>query len=319
MYLYRLIINKQTKGSNYFFQYGNTKDVSITIFENAASIVKDFKKDYRNDLGQDSYLRNLFKEGMKRISLLHILCYQKPIKLKSIQLIITGPKDINEVYELTDDFVLYSLIGDKLFRPVSPDWRNHEVLQNILRFQKSKTDLARNVAALYSYLYSKTKTYETERFSFLWMAMNGMYGALSPGQKNDRAQMCNLVKLFNLGTEVLTQKVRDDICQKVFIKMKDIHGLVTKGSLGKEHKELEDYILQHMPVDDKTNHPVDLSAYGFLLTDFSYYLRCRFFHANRPVELFSFADDLEIKVLRIVNGLLEEFLDENLVKIFLNT
>ena len=53
-----------------------------------------------------------------------------------------------------------------------------------------------------------------------------------------------------------------------------------------------------------------------LLTDFSYYLRCKLFHANRPVELFSFSDDLEIKVLRIVNGLLEEFLDANLIRIF---
>ena len=32
--------------------------------------------------------------------------------------------------------------------------------------------MSREVSSLYAYLYSKTKNYETERFSYLWMAMN---------------------------------------------------------------------------------------------------------------------------------------------------
>ena len=316
MFHYCLIINNETKGMPYFFQYGNTKNIELVLSHNSACIRKSFSKDYRNNLEPDSYLFNLFKEGMKRISLLHILYYQKQIKARSIQLRITGPGDVEEVHDLSDYFILYSLTSSGFLRSISKEWRNRDVLQNVLRFQKSKTDLARSTAALYAYLYSKTKSYETERFSFLWMAMNGLYGAMKPEAPNDRMQMSNLIQVYHLGNAVLSSTKRDEICHLVYIKMKEIEGRVTEESLGEEHKELAEYISLHIPIDNQTKKPFDVSPYGFLLTDFAYYLRCKLFHANRPVELFSFADDLEIKVLRIVNGLLEKFLDDNLIRIF---
>lgn len=316
MFHYCLIINNEAKGKPYFFQYGNTKNIELVLLRDSACIRKSFNKDYRNNLKPDSYLFNLFKEGMKRISLLHILYYQKQIKVKSTQLRVTGPGGVEEIYDLTNYFILYSLTSSGLLRSISKEWRNQDVLQNVLRFQKSKTDLARSTAALYAYLYSKTKSYETERFSFLWMAMNGLYGAMKPEVSSDRSQMSNLIQVFHLGSAALTKETRDEICQLVYIKMKDIEGKVTEGSLGGEHKELAEYISRNIPIDKQTKKPFDLSPYGFLLTDFPYYLRCKLFHANRPVELFSFSDDLEIKVLRIVNGLLEEFLDDNLIRIF---
>ena len=316
MFDYCLIINNEMKGMPYFFQYGNTKNIELVLSHNTACIRKSFNKDYRNNLKPDSYLFNLFKEGMKRISLLHILYYQKQIKVKSSQLRITGPGNVEEVHDLSDYFILYSLISSGFLRSISKEWRNQDVLQNVLRFQKSKTELAKSTAALYAYLYSKTRSYETERFSYLWMAMNGLYGAMKPEVTNDRMQMSNMIQVYHLGNDVLTSTNRDEICHLVYIKMKDIEGKVTEESLRGEHKELAEYISQHIPIDNQTKKPFDLSPYGFLLTDFSYYLRCKLFHANRPVELFSFADDLEIKVLRIVNGLLEEFLDANLIRIF---
>ena len=318
MYDFSLIINKETKGVSYFFQYGNTKNIELIFSLNSACIKKTFAKDYSHNLEADSYFRNLFKEGMKRISLLHILYYQKQIKVKSVQLVVIRPGGEKEIYDLTNSFVVYSLIKSNLSRPIKQDWRNHHVLQNILRFQKSKPELARKTASLYAYLYSKTKTNETERFSFLWMAMNGMYGSMKPETSRDREQMANLIKEYYLGTEVLSVNTRHHICHLVDVKLNEINGVITKESLREEHKELGDYILQHIPINNETKCPFDLSAYGFLLTDFSYYLRCKLFHANRPVELFSFADDLEIKVLQIVNGLLEEFLDNNLINLFIS-
>jgi len=316
VYTYRLIINKEPSGKPYFFQYGNTKKIALAFSFNAASVTKAFDRDYRSNLGPGSFLYNLMKESIKRISLLHILYYQKQIKIKSIRMEVSSKNKSPEIIDLPESLVLYSMVDKKLIRPISQNWRKSDVLQNILQFQKSKDDMAKSVAALYSYLYSKTLRYETERFSYLWMSMNGMYNSMKPDNANDRAQMGNLLSAFDLGTETLTKDARDSVCHSVYIKMKDIEGMVSRESLAREHKGLEEYILQHIPVKKDNNKTYNLSAYGFLLTDFPYYLRCRLFHANRPMELFSFADDLEIKVLHMVNGLLEEFLDENLVRLF---
>ena len=56
----------------------------------------------------------------------------------------------------------------------------------------------------------------------------------------------------------------------------------------------------------------NLTAYGYLLTQLSYYFRCKIVHGSRPVLLFSHADNKELHALRVINDLLEEFIDDNL-------
>ena len=62
--------------------------------------------------------------------------------------------------------------------------------------------------------------------------------------------------------------------------------------------------------------PYDLTALGYVLTQLTYYYRCNLFHASKPMALISFADENRLVILRILNNLLEEFLDENLPKWF---
>lgn len=42
------------------------------------------------------------------------------------------------------------------------------------------------------------------------------------------------------------------------------------------------------------------------------YFRCKIVHGSKPVYLFSYADDKELHSLKIINALLEEFIDNNL-------
>ena len=61
-----------------------------------------------------------------------------------------------------------------------------------------------------------------------------------------------------------------------------------------------------------------LSAYGYLLTQLSYYFRCKIVHGSKPMLLFAYADDSELHCLQILNELLEKFIDEYLPKCFDN-
>ncbi len=72
-------------------------------------------------------------------------------------------------------------------------------------------------------------------------------------------------------------------------------------------------------IADAEGKQLNLSTYGYMLGDFPYYVRCSVFHGEKPILLFSFEDDMELKALRISNKLIEEFLDEYLYKCFINS
>ena len=186
-----------------------------------------------------------------------------------------------------------------------------------MNYQKSKTTLSHEIAALYAYLYSKTKKNETERFSYLWMAMNGFYAAISPEiKRDDRLQMRALLRKLNLGSENLTSGSRDYPCKKAMIRLLEESEPITRKNIENDAENSFSRYLRTVVLRKRDETLLDLTPYGFLITDFPYYLRCKLFHANKPIELFSFIDDMELKSLRIANGLLEEFLDDNLHKLF---
>lgn len=313
MYTYRLIINKNTNSNPYHFNYGHSRNIGLRVGKQCAEIEKSFTKDYRPQIFENRcYFVNMLKEGIKRANLIHILKLEKPIKIDTIELEVSDKSGILERINMIDSFILYSMVTKKLLRPINPDLKSDGVIQSILNFQKSKDELSREISSVYAYLYSKTKIYETERFNYLWMALNGMYAALYPmSSPKDKEQMQQLVIRFNLGKEVFSMKSRPKAGMAAMLSMLDVSEPVTRDSLlNGEHQEFARNIEKAL-VDINGNR-VDITPYGFLITDFAYFLRCRMFHANRPVELFSFYDDMELKAIRITNGLLEEFLDKNL-------
>lgn len=310
---YELRINNQSKGEPYFFSYGNTKEIILQVSYNRALISRSLAKNYLPIL-KGSYLMDLMREGMKRASLIHLLLYQKPLKIRDVKLIVSSKNKICESITLTEEFALYSMIECGLLRPLSKEWKEHTIIQFVLKHQKSTDKMARQISALYAYLYSKTRKYETERFNYLWIAMNGLFAALDPKDSgNDRNQMCALVKRYGFGTNLLDKTTRERSGKLTMIHLLQMPEPVTRDSLDSDSVFTERIMKE---VIDKYGKPVDVSLYGYMLTDFPYYLRCKLFHANRPLELFSFTDDMELKSLRIANGLLEEFLDKELISLF---
>ena len=322
-YNYELIINDgKSKGKALLFSYGNTKDIELRVLKQSARAKVGLTKNYF-ECGKESnqsYLVNMFKEAAKRIMLIHLLKYQVPMNINSVKINMLFDNAVLATYDYTDQFRLYTMIGKKLLRPISKEWGDKEIQQAVLKFQKSKEKMAREVAALYAYLYSKTKIFETERFSYLWIAMNGLYASKAPDKMktNERDSMSHLVASFDLGNKVLTKKNNDVIGKRVMIELKDYRESITRDSLTNGiHKSFADSLEKRiLHLEPENNVPYDLSAYGYMITGFPYYLRCTLFHSNRPIELFSFEGDMELNALMLANGLLEEFLDEYLISMF---
>lgn len=81
-----------------------------------------------------------------------------------------------------------------------------------------------------------------------------------------------------------------------------------------EHIELAEKIINIASEFDRNEF--DMTPYGLLVLDYAYYLRCNYFHAGKPLPLFNFESDVELKSLNIINELLKEFLDDNITKVF---
>lgn len=311
---YKLIINNTVKGHRYCFSYRNTQKISLAVNRSGAEVSFGSTKYYQEHI-ENKYLHDLIKESIKRAALLYILMYQKPLTIKKMELIITRKRIASETIKLTSSLVFYQMFDVPLLRQIGDEWKDPEVLQNLLKYRKSKEELSRQVSALYAYLFSKTKKKEMERFSYLWIAMNGFFAAIS-GTTKDRDAMNYFVKKYGMGSAVLSGREREKICLPATFELMKVSEPVTKEKVDITAKNpFIDFLSAKLAEYDKKDF--DVTPYGFLLTDFPYYLRCCLFHASHPIELFSFESDWELKSLRIVNGLLEEFLDRHLQTLFL--
>ena len=312
MYNYSLVINGITKTAPLTFDYGNTKSVNLCVAKQKVFIEKSLSKDYRKGF-QDSYLDYLMREGVKRAALIHLIKYSEALVIKSMRLTIEDDKGVATITE--DKYELSPLINGKLIRRVPSLWNDRVILRSIVKNHKSKMESEE--AAVYGYLLGRSKANETERFLNNWIAFNGYYNSYYL-IKNNKKSFKDSVKInFFLqdlpgSARILKPDDRPELAQKVMGLLCRYPAPITKTDLEQHvYPDFEDTLLRWLEV-----YSSSLSIYLYLLTDFSYYLRCSLFHGGKPLPLFCYKDDKELKGLMTANAILEDFLDNNLHKLF---
>ena len=309
-YFYKLIINSEVKrGKSFKYDYKRTKDINIRIKKDSFEIkVGMTKKNNKEDIFKRT--NYLIYDAIKKAMLLHLILYSKNIEIKNIELKI----DEISINITKEDIVpIYSLINGSLVRKMNNNWSNIE-LSKVLSYTKTSSDSI--IASLYALIMSKSKSNETERFIYLWMSFNGMYNYIDKlnNPNKDRADgrgLEMLAKVFKLGSKGIGRDNRAKIFGKVVRVLENYPNVVITEE---SHKNKRDLVrsIEKILLDNNC----EISVYGYFLIYFSYYLRCNVIHANIPLSLFSYDDEVELRRLRIANGLLEEFLDSNLNKCF---
>lgn len=256
----------------------------------------------------------IFSDAIKKAMLLHYLIYSRALHLS--QLSIWRGTRKKEYFPGDAGFsVVYSLAGDNLW-PCFPDaWQDDETLSVILSTKKNDQDS--RFCSLVALICAKSTNYESERFIHLWMGFNGMYTYFSnlvqSKHKQERIQLEWFLNAHNWGKEHINRKYANEI------------GInITKILLNYSSDEIDWYYLNNDPrgielsreivstVESIIKHKYETSAYGYLLVDYGYYFRCNLIHANKPLPLFCYSSEDELKCLHIVNHLLEEYIENNL-------
>lgn len=314
-HVHTLTINKVGKNSiKYTYDFSNTKGITLLLSQTGFSISVHLTKIYdrKEMLCGDSYL---FPDAIKKALLLYLIKYGKALLIQSITTKIDDEED-TEVFGKKAKPPIYSMINGELPRKIPKIFSTDTVFNYLLKTPKSKYD--KRISALFALLCSKSKEYETERFIYLWMSFNGMYGFLSDFTKefektkkriSENEQIKHLQKYLQcVGCDIVRQDDKMSIANNVVAILKDVQ--VEKFSKENISKGLSEKIV--LVLKRSTGEKYNLTAYGYLLTQFSYYFRCKIIHGSKPIFLFSYTDDNELHSIKIINDLLEEFIDNNL-------
>ena len=324
---YEIVINKPVKKHKEFtYDYSSNKGkgIKLQISNNAIRIIAHLSSLYENDEVVAS-TNNIFSDAIKKALLLHLVIHSKNIHIKTMSVLIDG---VSSEIPLPDGGTtppLHSLVIANLARKTPENWSDSLFLEAVISQTRSNQDT--RWASLYAALCAKSKTFEIERFIYLWMSFNGIYNYFSakikplcPLDRNGKKQNISesheltwLLKLYDLGQEHIykneSKRVANDVI--AILKTSDITQVQTADDLSDDlKKRIEDVLVK------KDGRKYNLSAYGYLLVSFAYYFRCNVFHAGKPLPLFCYKDEIELKCLHLINTLLEEVIDSSLSKIF---
>lgn len=319
-YNHIVVINGIDKANHlYLYQYRNTKGIEMSVSNKGIKISASFTRKYNKDelLTPKCYW---FNDAINKAMIVYLLRYSKELKIKTITLSIDDEEPVS-IYQERDKVLIYSMIDHGLIRKLPQKYHTEEVVHYILNTAKTRYD--RRISSLFSVLYSKSKKFETERFIYLWTAMNGVYGWLSNRfiqnkKPRESEQILTLSKYLNIGNAIIKDgkeiKNKTRIANIVISLLQDVEiSKVNRNYI--DTSGLNEKIRRKL-VNNADGKIYDITGYGYLLLHLSYYFRCKFIHGDAPLMLFTKANDSKLHCLEILNALLEEFLDEMLPMLF---
>ena len=323
------------KHSTYTYNYGHTKGIEISVAKNAVSIAASMTAVYEKD-GIVCTENKTFSDAIKKALLLHLILFSQNIEMKKMTVCIDEDEEEIPIDDDAKNPPIYSLVVGKLQKPFPASWNHTTFMEKILSLTKSDYDS--RVASLFALICAKGKAQETERFIYLWMAINGMYSyfrVLMNTKENIKKnggkeiakpewkQIRAFKLLYSLGMDMVeSRRDKKIIAQDVVSVLRKWDGIpITEESMDRGiHKELADEIRDKLwvrePDSREKRYALETSPYGYLLLDLTYYYRCNVVHAEKPVTLFYYENEHELTSLRIMNQIMEDFLDAHLYQWF---
>lgn len=308
------------------YQYGHTRNIRLTVKEKGFFLAVE----RTIEMAAESCLNDaLVKDALKKTALIQLIRYGKI----SLGEICFNSHDVSTVVRTAQQCketpLLYGLCGNGLIRKMSRGWNDPACLKTVCDSCKSRN--TRLDAALYALLIAKSRTYEAEKFTYLWMAMNGLYGKAVkianeylPKTRKGKdwiTKECDELKFMAMylgcSWETAPQKDKvESLLRNILIVLTDVRADQIENLIyaaKTEDKSAEEICRINELQNAKGNliHP-----YASLLLWVPYKVRCSYFHSEKALPLLSFADEYPLPAIRVLNHVLEDFLDDELWKWF---
>jgi len=335
---YHIVVNcscSKSSSPNHIYSYGGTKNVCIWVSKNRAELIFSMSV-LKTHSDFTTFKLQLFLDAFRKIHLIHVLEYGCGLHVNRLDIHIDG--DMRSYEKACSDFpFLYSMLNNATVE-FGQSWSNEHIYKCILGSPKSQYERDQRVSSLFSFLASKGKKYELDRFSCLWTSLNAyyshyakcfevLYTSRNPSKTlsiatNDSKSMSALMATYCSGSHLLSKKERNVFRAKFHETERFLSSLMPQ-----EVDELYSVAYNDLINPEKTDNkcilelnelikPFNQPAFLFLLFEFPYYLRCNFMHGNIATLLFMAYNDKELKMFRLVNAYLDHYLKENIPNIF---
>jgi len=278
---------------------------------------------------------DLISDVLRKTLQFHLIRYGRNLRITKAELVCDQTVIASSSSARTAP-MLYSLVEGKLRLPFSKAWTEKGVTHAIATTSRSAYDGRHN--ALQALLVAKSNRYEIERFIYYWMAVNGLYSyvaaqgekplSLKKGKKQAKWSERDMMRFLclvnsweycsvpqNTPTEV-RKKAERQIKWKVAAILKDLPDEEVESFCRECALEETDntFVRQIQNVIQKTWPEFDPNPTpeAFLTIWFPYAMRCEWFHTDKALPVFCFAEDRSLKVIRIMNRILDSFLTREL-------
>ena len=312
--------------------FGQSREILLHIRRNGILIAVQTTAEKNADEilnGEDV----LFADAVRKALTIFVIRYGRFLNITAAEVLVDG--QLKETFNRKpyDPPLIYSLSEGKLRLPFSSEWVKSGVENTIALTTKSSYD--GRFTALHALLAAKSDRYEIERFTYYWMAMNGLYHYVAAlgeqklgrrkGNKSaistETAQMAFLARCY--GHEPCLGMNGDNLPRK---HVRQIYWHTAAVIKRLPATEIDDFCKACLE-DDLTNRHLrkildgliiedcdyrSCSAFSLMLLLIPYKKRCDSFHAENALPTFCYENDGELKVLRIINRLLDCFLTREL-------
>lgn len=334
---YRIIINSENYSDKWMYDYSSNKGIIILLGLNSAQIIFCMKTK-RTIEEIVSFKSPLVRDAYRKVYQLHAVVFNRGLNVNKLK-IYSG--DEVSCFDCSNENFpfLFSMINNSDLG-LNKTWRN---LDNaIISSTKSKKDSDLRFASMFSYFASKSREYEIDRFSNLWTSMNSYYSyenkcyehylkteyKISDNSHLKKMQIKQEADMIGAALWQIDNrytKFSKDEANKIW---SDDDYAIEKALTGCTEEEIEElyntlyYNLSSNELPTKYRVFQDraekfgLSAFTFMLFEYSYHWRCKIFHGSRCTLVFSAYNDYEICVMRAINYFLDRFLNENIPQMF---
>ena len=346
-HLYTVTVNAEPQdGVAIRYQY-RTTECTLTCSHKAVKL--EFSMGTKKDAADPAFFDgDLVKDAMRKMYLLHAMVCDSRLWIETIT--VTCGADSAEFDKATAGFPFLFTTMNAWELRLPGSWREQSFLEAVLTPTKSATDNDARYACLYSFFNGAGKTYEIDKFTCYWTAMNAHYNYIYSqdrhAQAGDAECMRHLLRKLDIGQNISSRADRNETYKTNFGKMKSclrgftmeeleeiyqelyamrvIRGAVPQRDRGQLYEHLHRCINAKAYADRerrKSSEPINeelsqISAWGFMLLDYAYYMRCKYFHGNKATVLFSAINDREISALRCLNVFLGNYLKEAIPEMF---
>ena len=347
-YTYNVVVNDVDLENYHRYRYTYSRmEMQVMVSKNSFVIVYE-----TNTLktAEDVWNSREVEDAVRKCLLAQLVFYAHNTSFRKVLIkeshsqestIIQEPRVFNLIPE--EVMVDLSSLRDELF-----------VSEYLMKRVKSKFESG--IAALFSYIYAKSKRTEEDRFTYFWRAFNGIYASIAQESvaegtldasrvqceneilknwlRNRESQTFMVSALFNRQYAAdkkdftVSEKkirhffytIRDKAAKAQWTKQDVKNALDAPGNKNENLAKLlnlQEFLCSDNPEMmqieiEGTKKMSKSSLYGYLMTELAYVIRCDYFHASKPILLYTTLSNPEYRGLELANALLEHYLDNHI-------